>query len=155
MPIATSSDKINLSSEKKTEELATQILKKLKPGNIVFLYGDMGVGKTTFVRYLINELQKSNDMRMTEVTSPTFNLLNEYQLNKIKINHYDLFRIKSFEEVKDLDIFKNTNDSITLIEWPEIIEEKPKNLIELVFEYEKDYLSRSVKIKGFNILFFS
>ena len=81
----------------------------------------MGVGKTTFVRYLINELQKSNDMRMTEVTSPTFNLLNEYQLNKIKINHYDLFRIKSFEEVKDLDIFKNTNDSITLIEWPEII----------------------------------
>ena len=151
MPIATSSDKINLSSEKKTEELATQILKKLKPGNIVFLYGDMGVGKTTFVRYLINELQKSNDMRMTEVTSPTFNLLNEYQLNKIKINHYDLFRIKSFEEVKDLDIFKNTNDSITLIEWPEIIEEKPKNLIELVFEYEKDYLSRSVKIKGLNI----
>ena len=151
MPIATSSDKINLSSEKKTEELATQILKKLKPGNIVFLYGDMGVGKTTFVRYLINELQKSNDMQMTEVTSPTFNLLNEYQLNKIKINHYDLFRIKSFEEVKDLDIFKNTNDSITLIEWPEIIEEKPKNLIELVFEYEKDYLSRSVKIKGLNI----
>tara|TARA_B100000035_G_scaffold239420_1_gene207695 strand:+ start:149 stop:604 length:456 start_codon:yes stop_codon:yes gene_type:complete len=151
MPIATSSDKINLSSEKKTEELATQILKKLKPGNIVFLYGDMGVGKTTFVRYLINEFQKSNDMQMTEVTSPTFNLLNEYQLNKIKINHYDLFRIKSFEEVKDLDIFKNTNDSITLIEWPEIIEEKPKNLIELVFEYEKDYLSRSVKIKGLNI----
>ena len=151
MPIATSSDKINLSSEKKTEELATQILKKLKPGNIVFLYGDMGVGKTTFVRYLINEFQKSNDMQMTEVTSPTFNLLNEYQLNKIKINHYDLFRIKSFEEVKDLDIFENTNDSITLIEWPEIIEEKPKNLIELVFEYEKDYLSRSVKIKGLNI----
>ena len=144
-------DKINLSSEKKTEELATQILKKLKPGNIVFLYGDMGVGKTTFVRYLINELQKSNDMQMTEVTSPTFNLLNEYQLNKIKINHYDLFRIKSFEEVKDLDIFENTNDSITLIEWPEIIEEKPKNLIELIFEYEKDYLSRSVKIKGLNI----
>ncbi len=151
MPIATSSDKINLSSEKKTEELATQILKKLKPGNIVFLYGDMGVGKTTFVRYLINEFQKSNDMQMTEVTSPTFNLLNEYQLHKIKINHYDLFRVKSFEEVKDLDIFENTNDSITLIEWPEIIEEKPKNLIELVFEYEKDYLSRSVKIKGLNI----
>ena len=58
MPIAIKSDKINLSSEKKTEELATQILKKLKPGNIVFLYGEMGVGKTTFVRYLINEFQK-------------------------------------------------------------------------------------------------
>ncbi len=150
MPIATSSDKINLSSEKKTEELATQILKKLKPGNIVFLYGDMGVGKTTFVRYLINELQKSNDMQMTEVTSPTFNLLNEYQFNKIKINHYDLFRIKSNKDIKNLDLFENNNSSITLIEWPEIIEKKPKNLIELVFEYEKDHLSRSVQIKGLN-----
>ena len=110
----------------------------------------MGVGKTTFVRYLINELQKSNDMQMTEVTSPTFNLLNEYQFNKIKINHYDLFRIKSNKDIKNLDLFENNNSSITLIEWPEIIEKKPKNLIELVFEYEKDHLSRSVQIKGLN-----
>ena len=87
MPIATKSDIIDLSSEKKTEELATQILKKLKPGNIVFLYGEMGVGKTTFVRYLINELQKNDDLKITEVTSPTFNLLNEYEIDLFKINH--------------------------------------------------------------------
>ena len=151
MPIAIRSDKIELSSEKKTEELASQLFKKLKPGNIVFLYGEMGVGKTTFVRYLINNIQKNNDLKKTEVTSPTFNLLNEYQLNKIKINHYDLFRVKSIKEIKDLNLFENDNSTITLIEWPEIIEKKPKNLIELIFEYEKDYLSRSVQIKGLNL----
>ena len=67
----------------------------------------MGVGKTTFVRYLINGFQKNNKLKITEVTSPTFNLLNEYQINKIKINHYDLFRIKSIEEIKNLDLFEN------------------------------------------------
>ena len=148
MPTATKSDKIKLSSEKKTEELAAQLIKKLKPGNIVFLYGEMGVGKTTFVRYLINKLQKNNDLEITEVNSPTFNLLNEYKFNKIKINHYDLFRVKSDKEIKDLDLFKDNNSSITFIEWPEIIKKKPKNLIELFFKYEKDYSSRSLQIKG-------
>ena len=150
MPIAIRSGKIILSSEKKTEELASQLLKKLKPGNIVFLYGEMGVGKTTFVRYLINKFQENDNLKITEITSPTFNLLNEYQLHKIKINHYDLFRIKSNREIKGLSLFENNNSSITLIEWPEIIEKKPKNLIELIFEYEKDHSSRSVQIKGLN-----
>ena len=150
MPIAIRNGKIILSSEKKTEELASKLLKKLKPGNIVFLYGEMGVGKTTFVRYLINKFQENDNLKITEITSPTFNLLNEYQLHKIKINHYDLFRIKSNREIKDLGLFENNNNSITLIEWPEIIEKKPKNLIELTFEYEKDHSSRSVQIKGLN-----
>tara|TARA_Y100000768_G_C23828346_1_gene610058 strand:- start:385 stop:840 length:456 start_codon:yes stop_codon:yes gene_type:complete len=151
MPTAISSDKINLSSEKQTEELAAQLLKELKPGSIIFLYGEMGVGKTTFVRYLINTFQKNDNLAITEVTSPTFNLLNEYQLNKIKINHYDLFRIKSQEELKNLDLFEYKNSSITFIEWPEIIEKKPKNLIELNFTYNEDYQSRSVQIKGLNL----
>ena len=105
MPTATKNDIIDLSSENKTEELAKKISKKLKPGNIVFLNGEMGVGKTTFVRYLVNEVQKENQSQLTEVTSPTFNLLNEYQINNIKINHYDLFRLKSNEELKNLNIF--------------------------------------------------
>tara|TARA_B100000963_G_scaffold149898_1_gene130665 strand:- start:1336 stop:1791 length:456 start_codon:yes stop_codon:yes gene_type:complete len=148
MPIATNSDKIDLSSEKKTEELARKILKKIKPGNIIFLYGEMGVGKTTFVRYLINGFQKENNLKITEVTSPTFNLLHEYQINHIKINHYDLFRLKSAEETKNLDLFEDNFNTVTLIEWPQIIEKKPKNLIELNFEYEKDHQTRSVQIKG-------
>ena len=151
MPIAIRNGTINLPSEKETEDLATQFLKKLNPGDIVFLYGEMGVGKTTFVRYLINKLQKNDDLKITEVTSPTFNLLNEYQFNKIKVNHYDLFRIKSINETKDLNLFENNNSLITLVEWPEIIEKKPINLIELIFKYENDHKKRSVQIQGLKI----
>ena len=148
MPIAISSDKIDLSSKKKTEELASKFSKKLKLGSIVFLYGEMGVGKTTFIRYLINRFQKDNKLEITEVTSPTFNLLNEYQINQIKINHYDLFRLKSVEDLKNLDLFTDSQNTITVIEWPQIIKEKPKNLIELDFKYEDDHKKRSVRIKG-------
>ena len=151
MLTATSSDKIDLSSEKKTEELANKIFKNIKPGNIIFLYGEMGVGKTTFVRYLIHKFQKDNKIKLSEVTSPTFNLLNEYSINQIKINHYDLFRLKKDEEIKNLGLFEDNTDVVTLIEWPELIKEKPKNLIELIFEYEKDHQTRSVRIKGLNL----
>tara|TARA_B100000579_G_C22618715_1_gene750878 strand:- start:241 stop:696 length:456 start_codon:yes stop_codon:yes gene_type:complete len=151
MPIATRSDTINLSSEKKTEELANKVLKKIKIGDVIFLYGEMGVGKTTFIKYLINGFQKKNKVKLTEVTSPTFNLLNEYQINKIKINHYDLFRIKLIKELNSLDLFTESRNTITLIEWPQIIEEKPKNLIELIFKYGDDYQKRSVQIKGLNL----
>ena len=151
MPTAIRSDKIDLSSEKKTEELARKILKKIKPGNIIFLYGEMGVGKTTFVKYLINEFQKIQKIKTTEVTSPTFNILNEYSINQIKIDHYDLFRLKSVEEIKNLRLFEDNVNTITLIEWPQMIEKKPKNLIELIFIYENDYQTRSVQIKGLNL----
>ena len=151
MPIATKSDKIELSSEKNIEELAGKFLNKIKPGDIIFLYGEIGVGKTTFVRYLVNKFQKENKLEITEVTSPTFNLLSEYQINQIKINHYDLFRLKSSEEIINLDLFGDSKNSITLIEWPQMIKEKPKNLIELYFEYEKNHQTRSIQIKGLNL----
>ena len=150
MPIAIKSDTIFLSSENNTEELANQILKKINIGDVIFLYGEMGVGKTTFIRYLINGFQKKNKLELSEVTSPTFNILNEYQINQIKINHYDLFRLKSSEELKNLCLFEDKQNSITLIEWPQIIKEKPKNLIELNFKYEDDHKKRSVQIKGLN-----
>ena len=148
MPTATSSDIIDLSSEKQPEELAIKITKKLKIGNVVFLYGEMGVGKTTFVKYLINSLQKENQLKQTEVTSPTFNLLNEYEIKETKINHYDLFRLKTNEELLNLGLFENSLDRITIIEWPQLIKEKPKNLIELIFNYENNHKKRSVQIKG-------
>jgi len=151
MPIAIRSDKIDLSSEKKTEELANEFSKKIKHGDIIFLHGEIGVGKTTFIRYLINKLQKDNNLEITEVTSPTFNLLNEYQINQIKINHYDLFRLKTTDEIKNLDLFQDKANTISLIEWPQIIDEKLENLIELVFEYGKDHETRSVQIKGLSL----
>ena len=149
MPTATSSDKIDLSSEKKTEELASKFSKKLKPGSVVFLYGEMGVRKTTFIRYLINKFQKDNKLEITEVTSPTFNLLNEYQINKIKINHYDLFRLKKTEEIKNLDLFDIDKNTITFIEWPELIDKKKLlNNVDLIFSYENNLDNRYIKISG-------
>ena len=148
MLIVTNNEKIILSSENKTEEFANIISKKLKLGDIVFLYGEMGVGKTTFIKYLINTFQKQNKLKLTEVTSPTFNILNEYEINKITINHYDLFRLKSVDELKNLSTFENRLNEITLIEWPEIINKKPKNLIELFFAYEDDNKNRSAIIRG-------
>tara|TARA_B100000003_G_scaffold201306_1_gene209203 strand:+ start:1642 stop:2094 length:453 start_codon:yes stop_codon:yes gene_type:complete len=147
MPIAIRSDKIDISSEAKTEEFALKFLKKIKPQDIIFLYGEIGVGKTTFVKYLINGLQKENNEIITNVTSPTFNILNEYQIKNIKINHYDLYRLKSANELKELNLFNEKLNTITLIEWPQIVIEKPKPLIELNFEYTKDFQERSVQIK--------
>ena len=151
MPIATKNEKIDLSSETKIEEFALKFLKKIKPKDVIFLYGEMGVGKTTFVKYLINGFQKENNQITTEVTSPTFNILNEYQIKKIKINHYDLYRLNSVDELKDLNLFDDKLNSITLIEWPQIIIEKPKQLIELNFKYAKDYQKRFVQVKGLNL----
>ena len=151
MPIATSSEKINLSSEKKTEELADKLIKKIKPGDVVYLHGEIGVGKTTFIKFFINGLRKINDLEYIEVTSPTFNILNEYQINKIKINHYDLFRLKNKEEIKNLDLFNDISNTITFIEWPQIIDKKPRNLIELDFKYEENHQKRSVQIRGLTL----
>ena len=151
MPIAIKNDKADLSSEKQTEELALKFLNKLKPGNKVFLYGEMGVGKTTFVRYLINGFQKKNKLRLTEVTSPTFNLLSEYNINNLTIKHYDLYRLKNESEVNSLGLFEEEPDTIILVEWPEIIKRDLKNLIKLYFSYENDYQKRFVQIKGLDL----
>ena len=148
MPIAIRNGKIILSSEKKTEELASQFFQKLKPGNTIFLYGEIGVGKTTFIRYLINQLQKKNNVKITEVTSPTFNLLNEYQINDIIVKHYDLFRLKHKSEIINLDIFDNNEKFITFIEWPELIDKKLIKTIDLNFLYENKLNNRSVTING-------
>ena len=151
MLIVTKNEKISLSSENETEELAHIISKKIKLGDVIFLHGEMGVGKTTFIKYLINSFQKKNKFKQTEVTSPTFNILIEYQINQVMINHYDLFRLKSSDELNNLNLFENKSNRITLIEWPQIINEKPNNLIELFFRYEDDHLNRSVQIKGLDL----
>ena len=148
MHIATSSEIIKLSSKNKTEELANKIVKKLKLGDVVFLYGEMGVGKTTFVKYLINEYQKINNLAQTEITSPTFSLLNEYQVKDIRIKHYDLFRINRKEDINNLDIFEKDNKLITLIEWPQLLTDTQNiKSIDLTFNYFNDLNDRSVDIK--------
>ena len=148
MPIAIKDSKIDITSEKFTKELAKKFTKYLKGGEFIFLYGEMGVGKTTFVKYFVNEYQKLNNLPETEVTSPTFSLLNEYQVKDIRIKHYDLFRINSKEDIKSLDIFEKDNKLITLIEWPElIIDIQDIKSIDLSFNYLNDLNDRSVDIK--------
>ena len=149
MPIAIKNSIIDISSEETTKELANNFSNYLKGGEIIFLYGEMGVGKTTFVKYLINQLLVKKNLQSTEVTSPTFNLLNEYEIDNLIIKHYDLFRLKNESEIKNLDLFEQNKNTITLIEWPELIEkENVKKTIDLVFNYENELNNRSVKIDG-------
>ena len=148
MPIAIKDSTIDITSEKLTKELAKKFSKYLKGGEFVFLYGEMGVGKTTFVKYFINEYQKINNLTQTEITSPTFSLLNEYQVKDIRIKHYDLFRINRKEDINNLDIFEKDNKLITLIEWPQLIADKQDiKFITLTFNYLNQLNDRTVDIK--------
>ena len=150
MLIATNSEKIDISLEVYTSELAKKFSQILKKGDIVFLYGEIGVGKTTFVRHLINSFQRENNLKLTEVTSPTFNLVNEYDGGDLLIQHCDLFRISNSKEIKNIGLLENYEEKITLIEWPEKIEQTFKNRICLFFEYGRKVDERFVKIKKFN-----
>ena len=149
MPTAIKNSIIDISSEETTRELAKELSNYLKGGEIIFLYGEMGVGKTTFVKYLINQFQIKNNIQATEVTSPTFNLLNEYEVNDLVFKHYDLFRIKDESEITNLELFEYNKNIITLIEWPQLInKENLKKTIDLIFNYENELNNRSVKIDG-------
>ena len=148
MPIAIKDSTIDITSEKLTRELAKEFTKYLKGGEFVFLYGEMGVGKTTFVKYFVNEYQKINNLTQSEITSPTFSLLNEYQVKDIRIKHYDLFRINRKEDINNLDIFEKDNKLITLIEWPQLIADKQDiKFITLTFNYLNQLKDRTVDIK--------
>jgi len=150
MHIATNSEIIDISLEVKTAELAKNFSKILKKSDVVFLYGEIGVGKTTFIRHLINSFQINNNLNLTEVTSPTFNLVNEYDVGNFKIQHYDLYRLTSNDEIKNIGLLENQEEILTLIEWPEKIEKKIKNKIDLFFRYGDDMKKRSLSIKGIN-----
>ena len=148
MHIATKGSKIDISSEKKLEEFANNLSSELKKGDIFFLIGEMGVGKTTFVKYFINNLQRISKKNLTEVTSPTFNIMNEYDIGSLLIKHYDLYRLKSPNELEDLNLFDENDKTILLIEWPQIIKKKPNSVTKLYFEYENEYQNRSIKISN-------
>ena len=147
MLTATKGGKINISEEKDTKSVAEKFSKLIKQGDFILLSGNIGVGKTTFIKHIINSLQKANKQKISEVTSPTFTVVNEYQIKKTLIKHYDLFRIQNKEELNNLGIQENLKDQITLVEWPEIVKKiKIKNSINLIFEYKKNYTERYISI---------
>ena len=138
---------MKISSIHDLEKISNKIKKKLAPGDVIFLYGEIGVGKTTFARLLINNYEKEKNLKVSEVLSPTFNIVFEYDIKKLTIKHYDLYRLKNHSDIKNIGLFEDLERTITLIEWPELIKEKPTNRIDLFLEYSENMIERSLIIK--------
>ena len=126
--------------------ISQKISTNLSKEDCIFLIGRIGVGKTTLTRFLINNLQKKKGLKLTEVTSPTFNLLYEYDIKDIKIMHYDLYRVKKSNELDQLGIFLDDNDTIKIIEWPELIKTPLKHKLEIYIDYGKKNNEREIKM---------
>ena len=124
------------------------ILKKLDKKDCLFLIGEIGVGKTTLTRYLINNLQKQKGLSQTEVLSPTFNLLYEYEISDFKIMHYDLYRIKETKELKHLGIFSEEIDAVKIVEWPDLIKTPLQDKLEVHLRYGEKENEREIEFKG-------
>lgn len=129
-------------STKETQKLAQQLAQKLRSGDVLALYGDLGSGKTTFTSYLVRALGIES-----RVQSPSFVLVRDYCVPKAntadsqeinKVYHVDLYRLTQKEEVEDLgleEMFSEEN-VVTIIEWPELAEHKlPENAVNIKFEY--------------------
>ena len=138
---------MKISSIKDLEKISNIIKKKLVSGDVVFLYGEIGVGKTTFARILINNYEKEKNLKESEVLSPTFNIVFEYDIKEFTIKHFDLYRLKNDKDIKNIGLFEDLERTITLIEWPELIKEKPANRIDLFLEYSENMIERSLIIK--------
>tara|TARA_Y100000758_G_scaffold271156_1_gene213464 strand:- start:41 stop:490 length:450 start_codon:yes stop_codon:yes gene_type:complete len=138
---------MKISSIRELGKIADKIKKILLPGDVVFLHGEIGVGKTTFARLLINGFENEKKLKKSEILSPTFNIVFEYEIKEFTIKHFDLYRLKNDNDVKNIGLYENLEQSITLIEWPELIKNKPENRLDLFFEYKEDYNERSLIIK--------
>ena len=129
--------------------ISKKIADNVSKRDCISLVGEICVGKTTFTRHFINYLQKKEGVEETEVLSPTFNLLYEYDIKNFKVMHYDLYRIKNKNEINQLGIFKNRLDSINIIEWPELLKINENNKLELHLKYSKNENERELRVRGF------
>ena len=128
--------------------ISHKIADKVSERDCILLIGEIGVGKTTFTRNFINHLQKREGIKETEVLSPTFNLLYEYDIKNLKVMHYDLYRIKDKKELEQLGVFQQDQESIRIIEWPELIEANLANRLELHLNYSKKENERELSLVG-------
>ena len=140
---------MQLKSLEDTQNFTKNISKIIRAGDVIFIYGEIGVGKTTFVRFFINHLESKNDIKNSDVLSPTFNIVYDYDIGNIKILHYDLYRLKNYKDILQLGMFETSKDHIKIVEWPELIEPKPKDRIDILFQYSKLMDYRKVKAVGF------
>jgi len=140
---------MQLKSLEDTQNFSKNISKKVSAGDIIFLYGEIGVGKTTFVRFFINHLESKNGIKNSDVLSPTFNIVYDYDIRNIKVLHYDLYRLKNYKDILQLGMFEISINLIKIVEWPELIDSKPKDRIDIQFQYSKLIDYRTAKINGF------
>ena len=138
---------MKISSILDLQKISNKINKILSPGDVILLYGQIGVGKTSFARLLINNYENEKKLKKSEVLSPTFNIVFEYDIKDFIIEHYDLYRLKNEKEIKNIGLFSNLKQNITIVEWPELIKNKPINRIDLFFEYTRDMNERTLTIK--------
>ena len=139
---------MKISSILDLQKISNKINKILSPGDVILLYGQIGVGKTSFARLLINNYENEKKLKKSEVLSPTFNILFEYDIKDFTIEHYDLYRLKNEKEIQNIGLFQNLEKTITIVEWPELIKKKPINRIDLFFEYSKDMKKRSISVNS-------
>jgi len=136
---------VYLESLEQTKIFASKLAKIVSLGDIITLRGDLGSGKTSFVQYFIRSLSEEN----IEVTSPTFNLLHVHQLKSLEIWHFDLYRLKNRDEIYELGIEDAWNNGVSIIEWPEIIQDiLPKNRLDLYIDFAKQENARILTWKG-------
>ncbi|MDP8200868.1 MAG: tRNA (adenosine(37)-N6)-threonylcarbamoyltransferase complex ATPase subunit type 1 TsaE [Candidatus Tenebribacter burtonii] len=129
-----------LKSEDDTITFAKELAPKLKEGDVLALYGELGTGKTFFTQQLCKFLGVREN-----VSSPSYVLMNEY-MGICIIRHLDLYRLDAAEEVLELGLYDLYNDAITIIEWPEIADGMlPENTIHIYFEFINQ--NRKVTIK--------
>tara|TARA_B100001121_G_scaffold306935_1_gene327419 strand:+ start:749 stop:1192 length:444 start_codon:yes stop_codon:yes gene_type:complete len=128
--------------------LSRKVADNLSQKDFIYLIGEIGVGKTTFTRYLINYLQEKEGIDITEVPSPTFNLLYEYDFNNYKVMHYDFYRINEEKELKQLGIFSENQSTIKIFEWPNIIKTPVSDKLEIHIDYVKNETERELKFIG-------
>ena len=107
---------------KELQAIANTLAKKSLIGDIYLLSGELGAGKTTFIRYYINALfDRYAIKRPNLIRSPSFPILINYTVKNFELFHYDLYRLRNEDEIQELNIIENLKDNITLIEWPNII----------------------------------
>ena len=123
--------------------VAKKISKFISNGDVILLNGELGTGKTTFAGLLINDIQLKNKKKITNITSPTFNILHEYKFKKFIIHHYDFYRLKSEKELINLGVYEDKK-IIKIIEWPDFYKEKIINGAKIKFHHRKEPNERSI-----------
>jgi len=141
---------IYLKDLNETKKIARKFIKFLEQGDIVLLQGDLGSGKTTFSRFLINQLQSKNKLPMSEVTSPTFNIVNYHEVkkNNLQVAHYDFYRIKKFKELENIGFLHQIQNFISIIEWPNLIMKAIDQYLVISFFFNSKTYERKIKLKG-------